>query len=69
MPVTNVPMVAHVLKLTEPRNVNVLKASQASIVERKVNVYKIIILFLSLKHNKINVKFNFLNNKLIFELN
>merc|ERR1719334_1571366 len=36
VPVTTVPMVAHVLKQTEPRNVNVLKASQASTVERKM---------------------------------
>merc|ERR1719370_2813985 len=34
--VTNVPMVALVLKRTEPRHVTVLKASQASIVERKM---------------------------------
>ena len=36
VPVTNVPMVALVLKLTEPRHVTVLKDSQASIVERKM---------------------------------
>ena len=36
MSVTNVPMVALVLKLTVPLHVTVLKDSQASIVERKV---------------------------------
>ena len=67
MPVTNVPMVAHVLKLTEPRNVNVLKASQASIVEKKVICMKILDnIYLSVKFV---LEINILNNKIIFELN